>query len=84
MIKNMEILNNMKKVVILILVSSFLYSCTEPNTKQTSTDLVVSYGNAPLKIVEVDGCEYLFGEWGNATVLTHKGNCKFCKERNKN
>lgn len=32
-----------------------------------------------IKIIEVDGCEYLYGDWANATVLTHKGNCKYCK-----
>ena len=34
-----------------------------------------------IKIVEVDSCEYLYGDWGNATVLTHKGNCKYCAKR---
>ena len=35
-----------------------------------------------IKIVEIDSCEYLWGDWGNATVLTHKGNCKYCKQKN--
>ena len=30
---------------------------------------------------EIDSCEYLYGPWGNATILTHKGNCRFCKQR---
>jgi hypothetical protein len=34
-----------------------------------------------IKVVEVDSCEYLYGDWGNATVLTHKGNCKYCAKR---
>lgn len=29
-----------------------------------------------VQTVIVDSCEYLYGPWGNATVLTHKGNCK--------
>jgi len=33
--------------------------------------------------VEIDGCEYLLAGWGNTVVFTHKGNCKFCAQRNK-
>jgi hypothetical protein len=59
----------------------FLIGCTEVNTDRKNTEFVVKGGNSPLIIVEVDSCEYLLGEWGNATVLTHKGNCKFCLQR---
>ena len=31
-------------------------------------------------IVIIDSCEYLL----NRDMLAHKGNCRFCKERNKN
>lgn len=55
----------------------------EVNTHRKITDFVVKEGKAPLIIVDVDSCEYLLGAWGNATVLTHKGNCKFCLQRNK-
>lgn len=30
------------------------------------------------RIIEYDGCEYVKRGYG----LTHKGNCKYCKERN--
>lgn len=33
-------------------------------------------------LVEIDSCEYLYGKWGNGTWVTHKGNCKYCKQRN--
>lgn len=29
----------------------------------------------PLQIIELNGCQYFYGPWGNATVLTHKGDC---------
>ncbi len=29
-----------------------------------------------VEIITIDSCEYVYGPWGNATVLTHKGNCK--------
>ena len=73
----------MKKVLSIILLSTILSSCEEVNTPKTRTRFVVKEGYGPLTLVEVDSCEYLLGEWGNATVLTHKGNCKFCLERNK-
>ena len=78
----------MKKVLSIILLSTILSSCEEVNieevnTPKKNTRFVVKEGYHPLTLVEVDSCEYLLGEWGNATVLTHKGNCKFCLERNK-
>jgi hypothetical protein len=57
--------------------------CREVNTPRKDTGFVVREGNEPLLIVEVDSCEYLLGAWGDETLLTHKGNCKFCLERNK-
>ena len=34
-----------------------------------------------MEILTIDSCEYLYGGWGNATVLTHKGNCVYCIDR---
>ncbi len=57
-------------------------------TIQTSTDSVskdtsyypkeinVEFSSVPLNVVLIDSCEYLYGPWGNGTVLAHKGNCK--------
>lgn len=36
-----------------------------------------------LQLIEIDSCEYLYGNWGSSTVLAHKGNCKYCIERTK-
>ena len=55
--------------------------CHEVNTPRKDTGFVVKKDKDPLIIVEVDSCEYLLGDWGKQTVLTHKGNCKFCLER---
>lgn len=57
--------------------------CREVNTPRKDTGFVVREDKDPLIIVEVDSCEYLLGDWADATVLTHKGNCKFCLERTK-
>ena len=52
-----------------------LASCYESNVKKEDTGYVIKAGAGPIKIVNVDGCQYLFGDWSHATVLTHKGNC---------
>jgi len=65
----------MKKLLIATLLIGMMGSCTEPTVGITRTNYVISGLNSPLKIVDIDSCQYLFGEWGNATVLTHKGNC---------
>lgn len=36
-----------------------------------------------LHIYEIDSCEYIGSMAYQNTMLTHKGNCKFCKNRNK-
>jgi len=36
-----------------------------------------------IKLYVIDSCEYIGSVAGlNAYILTHKGNCKFCKQRN--
>lgn len=52
-----------------------LASCYEPNVKRKSTGYVIKAGSSPITIVNIDGCQYIFGDWSHATVLTHKGNC---------
>jgi hypothetical protein len=70
----------MKKLIYIIL-SLLLISCSEPNVPKTSTGYHIINNYTPLDLVIIDSCEYLFGEWGNATVLTHKGNCKNHKNK---
>ena len=64
----------MKKVLILSLLT--VVGCTEQNLDMKSTNYVLKEGKNPLEIVIIDSCEYLYAPWGNASVLTHKGNCK--------
>ena len=38
-----------------------------------------------LKVIEYDGCEYLLYKPGHfESLLTHKGNCKYCEQRRTN
>ena len=36
-----------------------------------------------ISIIEFDSCQYLISGVGSTQMMTHKGNCKFCAERNK-
>ena len=48
----------------------------KPNVSKTKTTYIIESDLSILQLVIIDSCEYLYGPWGNATVLTHKGNCK--------
>jgi hypothetical protein len=61
--------------IVFLAMLSGLISCTERNVNIQKTEYVV-WDEHKLYIAVVDSCEYLYGPWGNATVLTHKGNCK--------
>lgn len=65
----------MKKILIIALTLA-MFSCKQPNVKKQTTTYQIGDELNALEIVTIDGCEYLYGPWGNATVLTHKGNCK--------
>ena len=47
-----------------------------PNVSKTKTTSQFDDKNRPIDIVVIESCEYIYGSWGYATVLTHKGNCK--------
>ncbi len=65
-------------IMICFLVIMILSSCEQAN-KRAVTDR--KYIGSGLSVVVIDSCEYLYRDGGN-NMLTHKGNCKFCKERN--
>ncbi len=66
----------MKKYLFIIL-GLMLFSCSEHENLELSLDRV--------SIVVIDSCEYLACRSAHDFyIFTHKGNCKFCKERNKN
>lgn len=76
----------MKYLILITLTISLLFitlSCTKPNVKVKDTEYRIPGVVNTIKIIEIDSCEYLYGDWGNATVLTHKGNCKYCIARSK-
>ena len=53
---------------------------------EDSSSLEFEYGSMDVyHIQEIDGCEYILVNGGENSepALTHKGNCKYCLERNK-
>ena len=67
----------MKKLLVISLLA--IVGCTEQPSKNNR--YTVYDHTTPIEIVIIDSCEYLYAPWGNATVLTHKGNCKHCKTK---
>ena len=77
----------MKKLLILSLFFCMLCSCANETdnskTKYQPTDKnykAIGTDAQPYDIIVIDSCEYVKGYYR----LAHKGNCRFCKERNEN
>jgi len=66
----------MKQLVIFSLLVMFGCASNNDQTKHTEHQIDWSYGHRTVEVITIDSCEYIYGPWGNATVLTHKGNCK--------
>ena len=66
----------MKKLIFVLGVVSLMFSCTEQTVPVKSTNIVTRGGNNAIRIVEIEGCEYLEYEQGHQYSLCHKGNCK--------
>jgi len=79
--------------ILMILAFLLLTSCDESTPLSPSVALpqgkgyVVNhdYGahrDIEVETIEIDGCEYLMYNVGSSMgLLTHKGNCRFCRER---
>lgn len=79
-----------KKILILLLCLFFLVSCEEKLTEEElQTRQEKRYKG--FDVIEIDSCEYLIKivkyRNGNGStaygLMSHKGNCKYCEERNK-
>ena len=74
------------KNIFTLLILITLTSCSQDKINESDVNLGYI---TPLQTIEIEGCKYLFGDWHNATVLTHKGNCnnkihKLKSEKNEN
>ena len=68
----------MKKLILLALIAIVMAGCDHKNPDGTYTT------DYSVRVYILDSCEY-YGvlDMGNANYLSHKGNCRFCKERRK-
>ena len=69
----------MKKLMFLMFLASMLCAYCESKDRDMIYIKKDIYTYS-FDIVIIDSCEYLL----NRDMLAHKGNCRFCKERNKN
>ena len=59
----------MKKIILLALTALMMVGCLNKRDSNST----------PYKVVVVDSCEYINS--GSFSVVGHKGNCRFCEER---
>ena len=64
----------MKKIILLALTTLMMVGCIEVGVEKVS----VKEGE---RIINIDSCEYIERHVYYGTMLVHKGNCHFCKER---
>ena len=70
--------NNKKICIILLLLTILFVSCYDNIEERELKDV---YQGKHVECLEIDSCEYILV---NGTGwFSHKGNCKFCKQRNK-
>ena len=65
----------MKKIIVLALLSTIMVGCEKKGYKGGRVD--------GFDIVIVDSCEYIISTYAHGGIMAHKGNCRFCAERNK-
>lgn len=63
----------MKKILFILVTVLLLSSC------EKTTTVYSNKGHLPWRVVEIDSCEYILDHY----MLAHKGNCKYCQERNR-
>lgn len=71
------------RVFLLIASSIFIItSCSKVEDRVIEISSRQKYNYADgLKVAEIDSCEYIILDFYKMGGLTHKGNCRYCKER---
>jgi hypothetical protein len=64
--------------IIFTIIISICIACSNSNKTTITSNTGINY-----KVIVIDSCEYLVRKEGYKGFMAHKGNCKFCKERNK-
>jgi hypothetical protein len=74
----------MKKLILLGVIALAIFGCEPHNPQPYGGATSSKLGDYNVKVI--DNCEYIEYSAGLAEssvyAITHKGNCKYCKERN--
>jgi len=62
------------KIVALALIL-MLVGCNQNTIKPQQIVYVLTDNTAPIQVITIDSCEYLYSPREDRTFLTHKGNC---------
>jgi len=65
----------MKRIAVLILVVLILVVMVGCSKGETNSKVIASSFFGAVRILEIDGCEYVFVKDGYSGGLSHKGNC---------
>lgn len=68
----------MKKLIPMLL-ALILAGCETKNVSVQPTDVTIN--GVTINLIVIDSCEYIGYIAGNASYLSHKGNCKYCAAR---
>lgn len=73
----------MKKIILLALTTLMVAGCYQ--VKAGHGEQINLVGDYQVKTIVYQGCEYVVMEsyFYKRSVITHKGNCRFCAERRK-
>lgn len=66
-------MNKLKILLLLLLIG--MMGCYEPNVKSDETNYIISAINGPIKIINIEGCQYFYLLYDRSASLIHKGNC---------
>ncbi len=67
------------KILTIIISVIILSSCSHKEKQELYEEVFTDKNN--YHVVVIDSCEYLYLPNGDSSWGTHKGNCKFCKNR---
>jgi hypothetical protein len=80
----------MKKIILVLflLITVFTVGCSREKNTSKETLIIkdnfayrINYVDFNATIIEIDSCEYIISHVYGGYSITHKGNCKYCKER---
>lgn len=66
--------------ILIFFLSITFIGCENHNYTSSPTEITIN--NRTITVFVIDSCEYIgviYG--GSGDMITHKGNCKFCKQR---